>query len=155
MNAKARKMEINLRTLGTGVILLGAWTFIKFALTLLMYGPQIGDNEIAPEYVIWINVFIVGFAGIDFLLRLYTGLSARAEGKGKRKTVIYLILTGILIALGIFSVLVDIYYIWIAYDALFTLIITIIIDLTSTIILLELMINAIGIRRLRRKEATA
>lgn len=155
MNAKARIMEINLRTLGAGVILLGAWTYIKFALTYLMYDSQKDDYGVPPAFVPWIIAFVLVFAGIDFLLRLYIGLSARAEGKGKRKRVFYLIVTGFLLSLEIAAALVDIYFIFFAYDTLFTLIITFIIDLTSMILLLELMINAVGIRRLRRREATA
>ena len=155
MNAKARNMEVNLRTLGTGVILLGAWTFIKFALTFLVYGSEIYGNDVSSVVIAWVTAFVLGIAGIDFLLRLYIGLSARAEGKGKPKRAVYLVLTGILLALEIIAVLADAYLIFSTYEALFTTIITFFIDLTSTILLLELMVNAIGIRRLRREEATA
>lgn len=155
MNAKARKMEVNLRTLGTGVILLGAWTFIKFALTFLVYGSEIYGNDVPSAVIAWVTAIVLGIAGIDFLLRLYIGLSARAEGKGKPKRAVYLVLTGILLALEIIAVLADAYLIFSTYEALFTTIITFFIDLTSTILLLELMVNAIGIRRLRREEAAA
>ena len=154
MNARERRMEINLRTLGNGVIFLGAWSFIKYALTFLITGTFFNGQLNEIETIV-ANIFAWIVITLHLLLSLYIGLSARSEGKGKHKTIFYLIVTGLLIIFYIAGVVGDIALLFLGTDGIFTIIITLIIDLTAVIILIEMMCNAIGIRRMRKKEATA
>ena len=65
MQTKARKIEINLVTLGTGVILFGAWSFIKIVLTAVLYNDQF-FNELSGVEIIIAYIFVVVFAMFFF-----------------------------------------------------------------------------------------
>ncbi len=154
MNSNARKKEINLRTLGTGVMVLGAWVFIKFGVSYLTFGAQIYE-EAARLTMVYINIGIWSVAAVDLLLRFYIGISAHSESKGKHKSVFYLIMAGFLVLLESMSVVGDIAAISHAETGLLSLIVTTLIDITSAVVLIELIVNAVGLRKLRKKEATA
>ena len=57
MDVKIRKTEINLITIGTGVIVLAAWTLVKFLITYFFIGLNLGDdsssNNIVTYLLIW------------------------------------------------------------------------------------------------------
>ncbi len=154
MNVKARKMEINLITLGTGVILFSAWLFIKFALSYLIYGSDF-DEELDEEMMTAANIFLWITAALSSLIYFYIGQSARSEGKGKRKSGFYLFLTGTVILFGALAILLEIVLLSGNTLELIPMLVTLIIDITSQVILIELMVNAVGIRKLRKKEAQA
>ena len=154
MDTKTRKTEIDLVTLGTGMIFFGAWTFIKLILTTLLYDTELfKDLPDVVTAIVYIIIFYI--AGIAFLIHFYIGMSARAEGKGKRKTVIYIILTGVIIFLGVPELTAEAYLLFTENHSLLHIIVTLIIEVTSLVITLELFVNAIRLRRLRKKEAQA
>lgn len=154
MNAKARKAEVNLKSLGTGVILFGAWTFIKFAVSYLIYG--FGNNDLLDDNTTVIfNVIVWSVIAVAFLIRLYIGRSAHSESEGKRKHIFYLILTGSLVFIDILAIIAEFYLMFTEDYGILSMLITILIDVTSVVIMIELMVNAITIRKLRKKEAAA
>ena len=154
MNAKIRKREINLITLGSGVILVGLWIFLKFALTLLIHGNEI-EEEFPSVVIFWANVILWIIAALILLMSLYIGLSARAEGKGKKKTIVYLILSGVMACFDLIIVILDAYLLFAPTSDIFNVIVTLIIDATVLVMLVELIVNAVGVRRLRKEEAKA
>ena len=154
MNAKARRLEINLMTLGTGVILFGVWSFIKLALTFLIYKEDFGVIG-SDENMAIAMIFIWALFVLAFLIYFYIGKSARSEGKGKHKTIFYLIVTGAVILLGVASIVLEVIAVIPTPELYFSTGVSLIIDATSLVILIEVMINAISLRKLRKKEATA
>ena len=100
MDAKIRKKEINLFTLGTGIIFFGAWMLIKLAISVLSIIPDINKTYSTAEIIIAV-LFILAIAALIFLIYLYVGVSARSESKGKRKKPVYLVVTVILILLTV------------------------------------------------------
>ena len=150
MNANIRRMEINLMTLGTGVILFAIWTFIRSALTLFLFNDDIRDL-IPPHLSVWVYSFVFIITVIAFLFELYIGISARNEARGKRKSVLYLIFSVIGIA-SYFAVSVA------EFIAIFSpgergiiaLITTFIIEITATVCLTEMLINSIRLRKIRK-----
>lgn len=154
MNAKIRKREINLTTLGSGVILVGLWIFLKLALTFLIHGNEI-EEEFPPVVIFWANVILWIIAALILLMSLYIGLSARAEGKGKKKTIVYLILSGVMACFALIIVIFDGYLLFVPTSDIFNVIVTLIIDATVLVMLVELIVNAVGVRRLRKEEAKA
>lgn len=154
MNAKIRKKEINLITLGSGVILVGLWIFLKFALTFLILGNEI-EEEFPSVVIFWANVILWVAAALILLMSLYIGLSARAEGKGKKKTIVYLILSGVMVCFALIIVIFDGYLLFAPTSDIFNVIVTLIIDATVLVMLVELIVNAVGVRRLRKEEAKA
>jgi len=156
MDIKMRKAEINLKSLGTGVMLFGAWTFIKLALSCLIYG--IGDQldeSLDQAVVIIVNVIVWGFIVLLFLMHLYIGQSARRESEGRRKRAFYLFLTGAVVMINAAAIATEVFMIVTQHEEILTMLITVLIDVTSVAILIELIVNALALRKLRREEAKA
>ena len=154
MDAKIRKKEINLLTLGTGIIFFGAWMLIKLAISVLSIIPDINKTYSTTEIFIAV-LFILAIAALIFLIYLYVGVSARSESKGKRKKPVYLVVTVILILLTVLSAAADISFIFNPDVSILEVVTALLIDGTSLVFLIELMVNAIAVRKERKKEATA
>ena len=152
MEAEKRRREINLITIGTGVILFGLWTVIKIALSNILIGIKI-DGVMSDDLILLINIVLWVFVGIDFLARCYIGFSARAEGKGKHKNIFYLILTGLMVATYSSMIPLEISAIFTSGEDVLNMIITIGIDITSIAFLVELMINSIGLRKIKKLQS--
>ena len=108
-----------------------------------------------------LNLIVWGISVLSLLMYIWLGLSARAEGKGKRVRSVYLFFVGMII---IFSTLVIVLEITLAVIGFMniekyistnsdpiTMIITIIIDVTRMIFLIELMYSSITLRNLKKK----
>ena len=149
MDAKARRMEINLQTLGTGVIAISIWSLIKFAMSFFVYLSDI-LKDIPQEYSFVIAILWGGII-LDSLLYIYVGISARSESKGKRKTILYIVLTIILTVIIGITVLGEIASLFYAENGFASIIITIFIDVTSAVIMIDLAVNALGIRKMRKQ----
>ncbi len=152
LQARIRRLQDTLTVVGVGVLAFGAWTLVKTMLFFFVYDEQAQRQmfQITDEITMqtFYIVFVV-FALIDLTIRLYVGLSARAEGRGKRKGVFYLIMSGlmavssassiILIALGNSS-----------SPSVFDLLMTAAIETTSFITLVLMIFCAVRLRRLSR-----
>lgn len=149
MEAKIRRTEDNLFVLGTSVIAFGLWNLIKFTVYFFFNSDDL-KQAVDEKYFMFsvIVVWVIFF--ISFLLRCFIGLSARAEGKGKRKSVLYLVFTGIIMLVYSFLIIFEAVYFMVQFEHIFTMIVTLIIDVTSLVFLIELMINSIRIRKLRK-----
>ena len=150
MEAKIRRTQDNLFVLGTSVIAFGLWNLIKFTVYFFFNSDDI-KQAVDEKYfmfsiiVTWVMIFI------SFLLRCFIGISARAEGKGKRKSVLYLVFTGIIMSVYFLIIVFETFFFIFQLEHIFTMVVTLIIDITSFMFLLELMINSIRIRHLRRE----
>lgn len=159
MEPKIRKLENNLITIGTGIIVLSAWTFFKILMFVIVSWEEIAGN-IEP-YVALIAASVVLFiVFVDFLIHLFIGLSARNEGKGiikckkknKKKRNGYLVLLGIIIFLNSAAIIGEFIYLFIQkQDGSLSSVITMVIDLTSLMIMCDLMISAIKLRKLKKQ----
>ena len=149
MGAKIRRTQDNLYVLGTSVIVFGMWNLLKFAIYFFVSPSEIkketGDeNYFIAVIVLWSMFFV------SFLLRCFIGFSARAEGKGKRKSVFYLVLAGIIALVYCTLIAFEAAYFIAEHNHIFTSVVTLIIDVTSLVFLIELMVNSIKIRKLRK-----
>ncbi|MCR4604996.1 MAG: hypothetical protein K5639_03250 [Eubacterium sp.] len=151
MDAKTRRLSINLITLGTGVIVFGLWSFIRFALTVFVYNDGIVDL-IPPELKPVIYSFLMVFAIIIFLLEFYIGFSARKDGKGKRKSIAYIIVTGFVVVTYITVDVFDIFRLFSNESGLVYAVSSVIIEITATICIAEMMISSIMLRSIRKKQ---
>lgn len=148
MNATKNKIEINLITTGTGLMFFGLWTFIKFFLTTVFLGVEYDDNT-SDEVKLTATIIAIIAVAIISALFCYVGLSARAEGKGKKKSVVYLIVNGFLLFFHILIIILEAAALLFGENIL-TIIITIIIDATAAVLMSEVMINSIKLRKIRR-----
>ncbi len=150
MSAIKNKIEINLITTGTGLMFFGLWTFIKFFLTIVFLGVEYDDNTSDEVKLIATIIMIIAVAIVSALF-CYVGLSARAEGKGKKKSVMYLIVNGLILFFQILLIALEAAALLFGENIL-TIIITMIIDATAAFFMLEVMINSIKLRKIRRRE---
>ena len=150
MDAKIRRLEVNLVTMGTGVAVFGMWTLIRAALTLFVF-----DDEIAGFVTPQIKIFVYAAVGIVVAIicsfQIYVGLSARGEGKGKRKSIVYLIFAGI-------GVVIDVSVSAPQFFTMFTsgggdwvtVLATLIVEVTSITCTIIMMTSSISLRKIRK-----
>ena len=157
--SELRRGQNTLFILGGGVITFGVWSIIKsimyVAVDPLKY-LQVGD--IPEEYRLIIMAFVYGIIvliiGVDMGLRIYVGLSARAEARGKKKSRAYIVVAvlmavaNLLLFLGAFllAVLNPGAYSGNILDTL----VSAIVDITAQITLIELIFTARNVQRLRK-----
>ena len=151
MDVKIRKLESNLTTIGTGIIAFGFWGFLKFILSYLFLGAQSVGID-GDEYITVIAVFVWAVAILIPLVYLWIGMSARAEGRGKRKSALYLFMVGWIIFVSTIAILLELYSLSKLKDW-FEIIVTLIIDLTRYVFLIELMVYSISLRKLRKEQS--
>ena len=160
MGAKNRRLENNLVTLGTGIIAFGLWAFIKLLLTVMFLGSAyFADSPEEQRLAVVIATWVV--AVLTLLMYVWIGLSARAEGKGKRKKPVYLFVVGMISVYGFVMILIEVYFIITEFNRItdpLTLFISTVIDVTRMIFLIELIYSSVSLRRIRkqaREEAAA
>lgn len=156
METKIRRLENNTFTLGTGVIAFSVWALLRYTVSFFLDFSYVEGLETA--FRVAFLIIIVGFALSDVLLHLYIGVSARSEGKGKKKTPVYLVLTVIVIMVYLLAIGYELYLLYFTRNY-FTILVTMLTDVTSVVIFIELFVYAVQLRRIRRqntpKEATA
>lgn len=152
--AQKRRLENNLVTLGTGIIAFGLWAFIKLLLTVMFVGSAyFEDTAEERRLAVMIATWVVAI--LTLLMYVWLGLSARAEGKGKKKSPFYLIVVGLISLYSIVGILLATLYLFTEFinieDPL-TIIVTIIIDVTRMIFLIELIYSSVSLRKIRKNE---
>ena len=151
MDVKIRRLESNLTTIGTGILAFGFWGFLKFILSYLFLGAQSVGID-GDEYITVIAIFVWAVAILIPLVYLWIGMSARAEGRGKRKSALYLFMVGWIIFVSTIAILMELYSLSKLKDW-FEIIVTLIIDLTRYVFLIELMVYSISLRKLRKEQS--
>lgn len=163
-----RKSQNTLIVVGTGTILFGVWTMVKMVgLLFLLRDETIADfrsgfsdlDGISDAGLFWGTValtFII--SAMALAARAYIGMSAISEGRGKRRSIVYLLITGIMIVLGIWSLGTDLANMG-SREQLGALtasqsLTASIIEATSLIMMTEMVISSLKIRKLTRRKDT-
>ena len=148
-----RKSQNNLVVIGYGVIAFGLWSVIK----IVLYTALNTDiNMISAEggtvsvVLFWIMMFILLAFGLS--LRLYVGFSAVYEGRGRKKRFGYIILA-LLLALTSFALVAANLAAFGSDESPGKTVVTIIVEASSSIMLIEMAIFAVRVKRLGRKLA--
>lgn len=158
MDATIRRLQNNLVTLGTGAIVFGVWTVIKYLVYCLIDRPDLSEHAATvPENVMTILFIVVtmSLAVFDFILRCIIGFSARAEGHGKKKGVFYLFITVITILIYFLGVSAEVYKFITVPENLLRNATTLIIDATSFILLIEIIYSSIKLKKLLKLQGGA
>ncbi len=96
MEKELRHSRSVLHILGTGVIAFTLWGFVKTIMILLLVPVEPTASEPASEAtaagVAILVLLLLLFFSLLFGLRLYIGMSARAEGKGERRGSAYVMI---------------------------------------------------------------
>ena len=151
METELRRRRTNLLTLGAGVIAFGVWSMLKTYLYMIV--DPIPMTFDVPEQFQQTALVIAYAMVTDLGLRLYIGLSARAEGLGSKKGKAYIIVTALMLVVNIAAWIV---YLFMydyrdGYEALMDYVVSLVVDFTSIVILAQLIYNAILVRRLSRQ----
>lgn len=151
MEVRIRQLENDMITIGTGVIAFGFWSFIKSVLTYIFVGESYFE-DVTDEYrTICIVILWIIFALIP-LVYLWIGLSARAEGNGKHKSVLYLIMLCLIILFSTFVIILELFSLY-RLERILSMTVTIIIDLTRMVFLMEILVYSITLRTLRKQQS--
>lgn len=146
---KMRRYQNLLTVSGLGVIIFGLWTVLKTILLLFLQEDMVDDLPDGLFYRVLFFTLIGGVLLIDFLIRLFVGLSARAEGFGKKKGYGYIVVA-ILIAIASLASLVLIFF-DIADRSILELIVSFIVEATSMIATVELLVAAFTVKKLKKE----
>lgn len=156
MQRDLRRNENILSVSGVTIILFGVWTAIKLVLYFSLSEdgfraiPKDAEGQLER---LMLTAILVLFIVISMSSRLWVGLSARTESMGRKKGYGYmflamLILTADMLALG-FS-LADIEG---NFDSWMDLIITLFVEATSMLTVVELIVAAFRVKKLKRLAA--
>ena len=163
MEKKLRKNESNLIASGFATILFGIWLEAKSLLGafLVTSNSEVADTldfsdalkEEDPGAMLIVMLIllavVVGILLAGVLLRIYIGRSADADAKGRKKKgwayVVWAIILAVFDIIGIAST-------WLAVSRLnlFSTIVTSLVDIASLAALIDLIISAINVKRLRK-----
>ena len=146
---KMRRYQNLLTVSGLGVIIFGLWSVLKTILLLFMKEGIL--SEIPDDTFVRVMFFLIlgGILLVDVLIRLYVGLSARAEGFGKKKGYGYVIIA-ILMALASLTSLVLIFFDT-NEQSLWELIVSVIVEATSLVVTIELLVAAFTVKKLKKE----
>lgn len=159
MEKKLRRYRNSLVTNGIGIITFGLWSMIKFIMSTVMQPIEFDDsvNDEMTEPIIKIIAIVIVAAivviilTIIFAVHFYIGLSAYREGINGKKGSFYLVTAGIMAL--IMCMTMTVYFVPQDDTNSFTLssIAAFFIDLTTIIILVDMIYAALMSRRLAKK----
>lgn len=166
-----RRIQDTLIIVGTDIILFSIWTMVKTVGISMMYRTEIirdmrsfggTENSTLSDSTLFLLflIMILFLFSILLFLRLYVGLAAISEGRGRRRSNLYLAIAGIMIVLSILSLYQMLLQLFSGAEiehAPYYLsddpsISSVIIELTSIVMMLQMVSAAIRIRRLRKNE---
>ena len=162
-----RKAQNTLIVVGSGIVLFGVWTAVKMLGSFFLLKEETvaamrmlageGMDVLSDTAVFYITLAMVMFVMLVILaIRTYVGLSAISEGRGKKSRILYIPIAVIMIIFGLISFYINFTTVEDAgtYGALSqdTTTSGLIIELTSVIMLTEMVVSAVRIKRLRKPD---
>ena len=151
--AQLRRLQDTLAVVGAGVIAFGTWTLVKIALLFALYNEEVvfqllHFNSSTPLPATFITAIVVSC--FDLFIRVFVGLSARAEGHGEKKGNFYLIVAGFIAVANVLSI-ASLAFGSTVNMSLFDAAISIAIDATSFITLVLMIRCAVRLRQLNKQ----
>lgn len=152
MERELQRSRSSLVISGTAVIVFGLWSVVKLALSFLLLPDRYSDylTSAGPGAGKGLMILTLAVMGLFVLgVHVYVGLCARSEGiKGKRRY-FYLVVAVIMILINAASIVLSILY---PGDSIMDLIIQILVDITFTAALAELIYSSVVLKRLQKQE---
>ena len=146
--------------IGTGVIAFGVWSVIKTVLYYALSRDEmlriLKEQGLEQGYEAGVYVLIALALAFILGLRIYIGLSARAEGVGKRRGNGYVVLAAIMTLAnfgGFVLSVVGAFELELTLDNIVDLSVTFVVELTSIATMAELVYSALRVRNLRKQIA--
>ena len=163
---RLRRDENTLSVVGSGVIVFGVWSIVK----ALLQGTVNYQEMLAEARLEGANLEELGFGDLswvvaalaaaivlfvlllDLSIRVFVGISARAEGRGKKQGRTYLVLSVLLLAVSGIFICSYVIMLFSGSDQVMDADAAILVELTSFITLLQMILSAVRVRRARRAE---
>ena len=169
MERNLRKCQNTLYISGIGVIILGIWSVLKTVLNFTLNAQatrkmvmELGTGRLdEPEYALTNDQYYIAFIVItciilviDLLIRLYIGLKAMREGKGRQTGYKYIVFASLLTISFVFSIYGTI--VSFMDDSsqmmdIFDKISVLVVDFVSFIMSFDMVISAIRVKIILRK----
>ncbi|MBO4913762.1 MAG: hypothetical protein J5449_01020 [Oscillospiraceae bacterium] len=161
MQRELRRNENTLVVAGLGIAAFGVWSIVKMVLMMTLQADKVlaeldvfGESVTREQAILIVSVIAVAIVLVDMLLRLYVGLSARKDGLGGKKKSTYIVVLCIMIVVTLFA---DWYSAAnlseLSEDSALDTLASLAVELTSTVVMIELAVAAIKVRKLRKKLA--
>jgi hypothetical protein len=163
-----RKSQNTLIVVGSGIVLFSIWSMVKMMGLLVLLKKEtvneliekVGTIEgVSEDTLFWIFfAIILFFMAFALAIRVFVGLSAVAEGRGKRRGLLYILIAVIMMIGDICFFCVGFFmteeeqFGALARDQSIS---TLIIDVTSLIMLTQMVISALRIRKFTRRKRRA
>ena len=157
METVLRRNRSLLNSIGAGIIAIGFWSIIKAILSILtnVAGARDSLAEFLAYWDSMAHIYVIFALLLVFilLLHLYVGLCARAEGQRGKQGALYIIVAAALALLYLGSVIFEVVYFeeLIVDDTSFDTVVSLFMDITSLVILCELIVAAVRVKYLTRK----
>ena len=155
MERELRRNQNIMIIFGTGVIAFGVWSILKAGFYFLLSRDEFMRMlELSPleedrYYIAYAG--IVGFLLLDLVVRLYVGLSARAEGKGKKKGLFYVILCGFHTMSAIVLLVSSIVESVVSRESILDMVVALVVELTSLLTMVGLIRACLQTKKLSRQ----
>lgn len=155
---KLRRYQNLLTISGLGVIAFSLWSIMKSFLFIFLrnevFTEALKMKNVPDDFRVRAILYSI-FGSIilfDFLLRLYVGLSARAEGFGKKKGYAYIVVAFLIAIASLFSIVMIFFDIrFTGVTSLMELIVSIIVEITSAVVMIELIAAAFTVKKHNRE----
>ena len=156
-----RKNQNILHSIGTGIIIMSAWSVLK-GLSLMLIDPSrlsegvqgltSAEGVTLSEHtaVILMVCMTIAIANIDLLIRLYVGSSAIAVSKGRKRGIAYVAWSCLLIMISILTLCLmcaALYQDFSSMEDSGVSISSVIIELTSLVMLIEMLVVSFRLKR--------
>lgn len=151
--AQVRRLQDTLAVVGGGVIAFGMWSLVKSVLLIALLNEEAViqvfqlDSDTPMSIVFIAIIFAICF---DLAIRVFVGLSARAEGHGEKKGNLYLIIAVFIAAANAISIASFVFGSTV-YLSMFDAAVSIAIDATSFVTLVLMIRCAVRLRQLNRQ----
>ncbi len=153
---KIRKYRSSLSICGISVIALGLWAVIKTVFNMVMNPLNIDSIPELKPFAGLLNVFMFSVSAviltIELGLRVFVGLSAIFESRGKTRKPVYIALAVIIAGFIAYNVLPTIISMLRMRKFLFTTIASLLLDISSFAVLAELISSSIRLKIALRRD---
>ncbi len=150
---RLKKSETVLVICGNGVIFFGVWSLIKSIMSIVLYKGDLHQYMVQYQNAHMLRGLAYGMVffilAMDLFFRFYLGMSASAEAKGKKKKKNYIILAFFMLFYTVFG-LVATFFLLPDDISILTTITTVLVEFTSALTLLQMIISAINVRKIRK-----
>ena len=144
MERQIRKHQNTLIVIGTGILLFTLWTVVK---TIATYNITLADRFDPFVGTIILISFIAALCA-DVLLRVFTGLKARAAGLKKNGSISFVFTAVVLIIMHVSGIVMSLYSATVSIDSLLDTIVTCVIEGTGIFMTVDLIYSGIKLRKL-------